>query len=178
MVSTYILSIEDFTNRADITPNIQTAKLKSYLGVVQEKYALKILCQALYDELLTQIAASSLTAVNTLLLPYVKDYLIYKTYSRYLLNANTLSTPAGLRVQTDTTSEAASDPTITALVKQADGDANFFQDQLATFLKCNDTDYPLWKNSICGCGNKVTQKLNQFSSIGKNIYRDERIDWT
>lgn len=175
--TTYILSIEDFANRADITINIQTAKLKSYMGVIQEQFALKILCQALYDQLLVEIAADSLTAANTALMPYLKDYLIYKTYERYLLNANALSTPGGIRVQSDATSEPASDKYIAELMRQADNDANFYQDKLVNFLDINYLDYPLWADTICDCSKGRTTKGNSFSKIGgsKGV---TKIRWT
>lgn len=177
MVTTYILSIEDFTNRADITINIQTAKLKTYIGVVQEQFAVKILCQALYDQLLTEIAAGTLTTENTALLPFLKDYLIYKTYSRYLLNANAMSTPGGIRVQVDATSEPASDKFISELMRQSDGDANFYQDLLVNFLDCNVNDYPLWKDTVCDCNKSRATKGNTFSKIGSSTDK-VRIFWT
>lgn len=176
MVTTYILSILDFTNRADITNNIDTAKLKSYLGVIQEKFAKKILCKTLYDQLLTQISGTLSTA-NTTLLPYVKDYLIYKTYSRYLLNAGALSTPAGIRTMSEPTSTPASVEYIGALIKQSDGDANFYQDELVNFLKNNEDDYPLWASSSCGCGT-LTKNNNQFSKVGRKKYIDDKINYT
>jgi len=177
MVTTYILSIEDFTNRADITVNIKTDKLKGYIGVVQEKFAVKILCQALYDQLLTEIAAGTLTTANTALLPFLKDYLIYKTYSRYLLNAPILSTPGGLRVQVDATSEPASDKLIAEIMRQSDGDANFYQDLLVNFLDCNVDDYPLWEGTVCDCNKNRTVKGNSFSKIGSSTGRIP-IRWT
>ena len=176
-ITTYILDISDFTNRADITVNIQTAKLKGYIGVIQEQFAVKIQCQALYDQILTEIAASTLTTANTALLPYLKDYLIYKTYSRYLLNANVMSTPGGLRVQTDATSDPASDKQVAEIMRQSDNDANFYQDKLVNFLDCNSSDYPLWEDTICDCSQSRTSKGGVFTKVGGSKGR-VRIDWT
>lgn len=176
-VITYILSISDFTNRADITVNIQTAKLKTYIGVIQEQFAIKILCKALYDQLLVEIAADTLTVANTALLPFVKDYLIYKTYARYLLNANAISTPGGIRVQSEATSEPASDKFVAELIRQSNNDANFYQDTLVDFLDCNVADYPLWADTICDCNRNRTTKGNSFSKIGQSKGQ-VKIRWT
>jgi hypothetical protein len=177
-VSTYILTTEDFTNRADISGNIITSKLNSYIGVIQEKYALKMLCQALYDELLDQICNNSLTTANTALLPFLKDYLIYKTYARYLVNSSIMSTPSGLRIQNDPTSQAATNEQLAPLVAQAENDANFYQDQLANFLIKNEDDYPLWKSSSCNCSpTQFTYKANQFSKIGGSTGKT-KVKWT
>lgn len=178
MVSTYILSVEDFTNRADIDPNVHTSRLKQFFGVVQEKYAKKILCVELYDQLLTEIAADELTTANDALLPYLKDYLIYKTWIRYLNSINAMSTPSGMRTQSDTTSDVASPELMNGLVNQARSDANFYQDELVNFLTCNKDDYPLWRDSQCGCAKDFTRKNNQFSVIGSPSTGNKTIDWT
>lgn len=164
----YIIKIEDFNNRADITINIKTDKLNGYIGVIQEQFAIKILCQALYDQILIEISGDSLTTANTALLPFLKDYLIYKTYGRYLLNANAMSTPGGIRVQVEATSEAATDKYVAELMRQSDNDANFYQDQLINFLDCNSTDYPLWEDTICDCKRTRTVKGNSFTKIGNS----------
>jgi len=91
-VDTYILTIEDFKERADITENIQTEKLKTWLGVVQEKYGEKILCEAFLTEILDQIENDTLTTANTALLPKIKDYFIFKVYKRYILGSGVLTT--------------------------------------------------------------------------------------
>jgi len=177
-VTTPILTIDDFTNKADISNNIKTSKLEPYIEVIQDQFGPKMLCELLYQELQDQICTSTLSAVNTLLLPFVKNYLIYKTYARYLVNANIIATPAGLRIQLDTTSVAATSEDLAPIVSQAETDANSYQDKLANFLIENETDYPLWKDSICNCKKSLrAQKQNQFSLIGK---KSDKVDlkWT
>lgn len=178
MITTYILEIEDFINRADITSNLQTSKLKSYLGVIQEKYAPKILCRELYNTVISQIESDTFTQPIEDLLPYLKDYLIYKTYARYLLNADVLSTPSGLRVQVDTTSQSLDSETRGAIIAQAKNDANFYQDELVNFLNLNSEEYPDWVDSKCGCSKGYSKRNNQFSLIGADRNVDERIKWT
>ena len=183
MVSTYILSIEDFEERADISANIKTNQLKIHLGVVQEKYAVKILCLDFYEEVLDYVVQAETTPdyidnpeiAN--LIPYLKDYLIYKTYVRYLLYANQKSTAAGVRVVSEPVSTPASDKLISEMIGNARSDANFYQDQLVNFLLCNEDDYPTWKDSICNCGDKHTRNLNRMSVVGskKTV---TKVKWT
>jgi hypothetical protein len=173
MAATYILTIDDFLAKADLSQNINTNKLNANIGVVQDVFGRKVLCNQLVDELLSQLP-NSLTDANEALLPYVKNFLIYKTYSDYLIGANLMSTPAGMRVQIDTTSDQASDKSMVAIQRRADGRADFYQDQLINFLKENEDDYPLWKASICNCyGNRRPQNGNVFSRVGS---QDRRVD--
>lgn len=178
MVDTYILSVEDFKNVADISPNVNTERLKQYLGVTQEKYAVKILCRELYNELLDEIENKTLSPANEALLPYLKDYLIRKTWYRYIQSINLLSTPAGLRTLNSTTDNVATPEQMQPVANLALSDANFYQDELVGFLKCNADDYPLWRDSICGCSDKLTNKNNQFSIVGKSNFGNKPIEWT
>lgn len=172
MTSTYLIDISDFKRRADISQTINTDKLKAQIGITQEKYAVKILCQNLYNEIIGEYP-DSLSPANTALLPFIQDFLIYKTYDRYLVSSNILPTPSGMRVQTDTTSDAASEDQMKSLRGQANSDANFYQDKLVNFLIKNVDDYPLWKNSNCNCnptnrpinGNKISRVGRSTSSV-------------
>lgn len=177
MTSTYLIDIDDFKRRADISQNLDTNKLKASIGITQEKYIVKILCQNLYNEIIGEFP-DSLSAANTALLPFIEDFLIYKTYTRYLKGSNLLATPSGMRVQTDTTSTVATDDQMTEVIREAHSDANFYQDKLVNFLIKNEDDYPLWKASICNCGtSKRPVNANRFSTIGKKASRT-RIKWT
>lgn len=167
----YILSIEDFKRKADISANLNTDKLKAQIGATQDQFAYKILCNELLAEILSQLP-DDLSEANEALMPYLKNYLIYKTYARYLVGANLMATAAGMRVQIDATSDAANDKQMAEVRKQAENDANFYQDTLVNFLIKNEDDYPLWKDSICNCNrNSMTQRQNMFSKIGSSIQK-------
>lgn len=175
-VSTYIITASDFESRADISGNILTKKLQAQIGPTQEQYGIKILCREFYAEVLAVVDGDTSAAITTLL-PYIKDFLVYKTYARYLTGANVLMTPAGARVSIDQTSTPASDKQISEIARQADNDANFYQDTLVNFLTLNQDDYPTWRDSICGCGDRRTKKNNQFSIVGGNKPKTD-INWT
>ncbi len=178
-VTTYIITIEDFESRADISENIQTKKIQAQIAPTQEKYAIKILCRDFYEEVLAHIdGTTTVTAVITTLLPFLRDFLVYKTYARYLVGAPVMMTATGPRTQIDTTSDIATDKLISEMIGLARSDANFYQDQLVNFLTLNADDYPTWEDSICGCDDKRrTENNNQFSLVGRNK-RETRIDWT
>jgi hypothetical protein len=177
-VSTYIISTADFISRADLSQNIITQKIQAQIAPTQEKFGRsKILCWDFYNEVLDVVSGAETSAVITTLLPYLKDFLVYKTYARYLRNANVLLTPAGGRISSDTTSVAASREDMSDLIDQALEDANSYQDTLVNFLTLYQNDYPTWRDSICGCGDRRTKKNNQFSIIGSNKTKTP-IEWT
>jgi len=183
-VTTYIIDSEDFINRADLSLNIATPKLLAQIGPTQEIYVIKILCREFYDEVLAVVAGTTTSALITTLLPFIKDFLVYKTYREYIIGANVLSSAAGLRTQTSDSSAPASDKQLAEIKGQAKERANFYQDQLVNFLILNEDDYPTWKDSVCNCvgitlnGKRTLNRrralnANMFSSAGS---RNNRVD--
>jgi len=177
MVSTYIITVSDFTSRADVSQNVITQKLQAQIAPVQEMYGIKVLCREFYAEVIDVVSGNTTSAPITALLPYLKDFLVYKTYAEYLVGAGVMMTPAGARVQVSQTDEAASDKQIGELIAQAQNRANFYQDTLVNFLTLNVDDYPTWEDSICGCGDRRVKNNNQFSIIGANR-KTQDIRWT
>jgi len=177
MVSTYIITTADFTSRADISQNILTTKIQGQIAPVQEIYGIKVLCREFYAEVLSVVAGTTTSAVITTLLPFIKDFLVYKTYAEYLVGAGLMMTPAGARVSIDATSEAASDKQVGEILAQARNRANFYQDTLINFLTLNELDYPTWAASECGCSDRRTKNNNQFSIVG-NTRKTQPIEWT
>ena len=175
-VSTYIIEAADFKSRADLSQNIQTQKIQAQIAPTQEIYGIKVLCNEFYDEVLAVVEGGTDADITTVL-PYIKDFLVYKTYAEYLVGASILMTPAGGRVSIDATSDPASDAAIGALIAQAQNRANFYQDRLVNFLELNADTYTTWRDSICGCGDRRTKNNNQFSLVGGRN-KEHRIEWT
>lgn len=176
-VSVYIITTEDFKSRVDLSENILTNRIQTQIGPTQEQFAIKILCRDFYQEVLNVVDGSTPSTVIDTLLPFLRDFLVFKTYARYLPGGNVIMTPAGARVSIDATSEPASDKQVSEIARQAHNDANFYQDTLVNFLTLNQDDYPTWRDSICGCGDRRTKFNNQFSMIGRTRVKT-RIDWT
>ena len=177
MTTVYLIDIDDFTRRADLSKNINTDKIKAQIGITQEKYAVKMLCQDLYDLVISQYP-NGLSPANEALLPYIQDFLVYKTYARYLVSANAHSQPGGMFSMNDSAGTKLTPEEMAPIIAQAQGDANFYQTQLQNFLVKNEDDYPLWKDSICQCGrNRRPVNLNRFSKVGSKG-SETQIRWT
>jgi len=177
-VSTYIITISDFQSRADISENILTRKIQAQIGPTQEQFAIKILCRDFYAEVLAHIDGTTVVATIATLLPFLKDFLVFKTYTRYLVGAPIMMTATGQRTVVEPTSDIASDKLISEQLALARNDSNFYQDTLVNFLTLNADDYPTWRDSICGCDDdRRVEKNNQFSIVGSNKRRT-RINWT
>lgn len=131
------------------------------LNVDEKKYnmVLKLAQQDLRDELgpefyteiETEFNAETLTTDNaTLYDDYIKDYLAWLTYFKFLKFANVDVTPTGVREFNDENSSVASDIKMYSLEKNVLNEANNYKYRMVNYLKeaqSNDsTKYPLWTN--------------------------------
>lgn len=103
-----------------------------------------------YSEIETQYNAETLTADNaTLYESYIKDFLAWQTYFKYLKFANVNPTPTGIREFSDANSTVASDIKMYSLEKNVLQTANDYKYAMINFLnesQTNDsTKYPLWE---------------------------------
>lgn len=174
----YILDINDFVGKSDITSYIETDRLTQYLGIVQEKSCLEVLCRRTYNELISQLESGGeggLDANYTSLLPYVKNFLIYRTVERYVINADFISTNAGFRKHTDEVSEGLTNAEKDILIKQAQSDSTFYKNELINFLDDNKDNFPLWAESQCSCTKFHPVQNIRFS---KNLKNKKKINWT
>jgi deoxyribodipyrimidine photolyase len=175
--NTFILSVTDFENVIDLNNNIAQNRLKQVFGRVQEPALLPIICREFYNELIEEIETNTLTTANEILLPYIKDFLIYKSMARYYATANYKSTPAGIRVHTDTISSQANPDQMRQLIDMVNKDASFYQDELVNFLQANQDDYPTWRDSSCGNCNNFS-KASANIRFGANRSTKTKINWT
>ena len=181
--NTYILSITDFTTRADLSAYIRTDRLRQFFGIVQEQACLQVICKEMYDEIIDQLAQGGeqyLEPEYSVLLPYLKDFLVYKTMIRYVQTGGYFSTAGGIKKQIDQVSENLSGSERSELTQIYKNDAAYYQDQLIGFLHANEDDYPLWKDSRCNCYRKyATAPGNSVRFAGKKKEDDpNRIRWS
>jgi len=173
-MSSQILSQSDFTSKADLPSNIKESRFNASAMIVQEKFLPFVLCKETYEEFIDQWndgGESYLDQKYQDLLPYVKNYLIFKTYQRLVTLGNFINTVSGQRViQTDIDREVTSAEKA-IIVKQADEDADFYRDDLLNYLEDNKDVFPLWKKSKCFCDRYSKGISNLRFSDNKRRYK-------
>lgn len=152
----YILSLSDFTDRFDLSPNTLQRRYKQTARIVQQKFGSEVICRKTYNEIISQLAQGDgeetyLDEKYVTLLPYIKDYLAAKTYARYVTDSQTISTASGLVVDQDDTSRRLTNEELEVMTRKVESDADFYRDELYNFLQDNKDTYTLWRDSICAC---------------------------
>lgn len=149
-----ILTFEDFKGVADVPNNVDEDKLNSIAIIQQEKFLTYILCKETYDKFLEQwiTGESYLEERFANLLPYIKKYLIFKTFERLIFQGDYINTASGFRVVETEIDRKTLANEKSALVKQAQEDSEFYKDVLANYLETNKKEFPEWAKSKCGCG--------------------------
>lgn len=163
--------------------NVDEKKYNMVLKLAQQDLK-NVLGPEFYTEIETQYDANpqTLTSDNIALYDnYIKDYLAWQTYFKYLKFANTDATPTGIREFNEENSSIASDIKMYSLEKNVLQTANDYKYSLINFLKesqANDAmKYPLWedkcKDEMSFSITSVDKKSDALIRVNKSIITNE-----
>ena len=111
-----------------------------------------ILCRDFYFELIAEFNAESYTGLNEILVEnYIRPFLSWLAYERYILLGSQSNTKSGFREHLDPDSQPITEERLKSLVKNAYQDTLFFKGLLLEYLYDNKDDFPTWKASGCYC---------------------------
>lgn len=152
--------------------NLDEKKVKMSLRLAQEDLS-DILGPEFYAEIETQYAVSNDTfsMVNaTLYEDYLKDFLAWATYHRYMGFSQSESTPTGFRKFTDENSTSLEGGELDSLEKNAGAMVQRYKNKIINYLRLQksilSTSFPLW----------VDRCDDNFGWAISGIERDSRLD--
>jgi hypothetical protein len=174
---TLLISLNDLKDRVDMPWATDEEDVKPLIISCQTANLKPMLCDDLYNELITQQGAGSFSAANALLMPYVVEYLCRQVYRRYVITSSVKATKSGLRQMGDTETQNISEATRSLIAKMAQEDSETAEASLKGYLIGNIDTYPLYRDSVC---NKSDRRWGQngeysFSSVGYAKRKDKAI---
>lgn len=146
----YFISVSDFAPDVPMPSDVDTDKLAGPIIDTQETFIRPLLCDDLYDELCTQVAAGTLTAANqTLLDDYIKPVHIRYAFADFLFRHPMTVTKESIVRKISTESELVDMEYINKVIEKYNSYGQTFASKLINFLKDNEDTYPLWDNCRC-----------------------------
>jgi len=144
-----MMTTAEVKTNALVNANIDTAYLDQYILLAQRKYFRKFLDNDFYEELLTQIAASSLTSDNsTLLESYIKPALAHYIVYESLPQLRNSIDKGGVYLNLSETSDAVSDFGYGQVRDDYLAKADALREEIDFFIKDaqkdDSTKYPLY----------------------------------
>lgn len=152
--------------RVNIHPSVDAQSLEPSLYQAHLSYK-EVVCPDLYDQLIAQTEASTLTAANQLLITKSKDYLVQQTYLYYLLNQGAIAYPKGLRVVTGQNEDLPSVDWLKQMMQQVRSSSEYARVYITRFLCDHQADYPLWN---C-CSTLASTRTTISAGVQKNKKR-------
>jgi hypothetical protein len=150
----------------DLATNIQESRMNNFILQIENSK----LAQILGLDLLAYLRAN-LTNVNIVaLLPFVKDFLIFATYDKYLSEYRFFNTPVGI---TQKRSDFSNDLEINQLQLVIDNNLQICKIKegfLNEYLCDNSANYPLWCKSEKGA---MSNRSFRRSKLINNNYGTE-----
>lgn len=149
----YLIPLSYLNEACALSLNIEEKKFKMVLKIAQEDLR-DILGSEYYSEIETQYAPSGdtfTTANATLYEDYLKDYLAWATYHRFLGFSQSDSTPTGEREFADDSSTILSGVKLLSKEKNVENMVSRYRDRIINYLRLErskvSTAFPLWVDS-------------------------------
>lgn len=145
-----LISVNDIKNRGYIDENVDEMNIRSVIYEAQRIHTRDIIGSGLYDELESQRIANTLTALNTTLLGYVKDALIYWTlYEGLEVFQYKIRNKAVMKSNSDN-SQPVDLYELKHLSARFKDKAEYFDERLRRYLLQNESSYPLYTSPGTG----------------------------
>jgi hypothetical protein len=140
------IDIAVLKDQSVINENVDSKLLIPTLIAVQDVYLYGILGKNLYNELITQINAESVTPLNTTLLTdYIQPYLINKVLSQCVIDINYKFKNKALMVGSSDNAQPLDNSGMSLIQVKYANFAESYRGKLVDYLVENSTDYPLFK---------------------------------
>lgn len=145
---TEMMTTAEVKTIAIVNSNLDTAYIDQYILFTQRKYLREFLSKEFYEELLTQIAASTLTTNNTNVLVYIKNALAHYIVYESLPQVRNQIAKGGVFNNLNATSEPATDLGFGNTRQDYLMKAENFREEIDYYIKQiredDDTAYPLY----------------------------------
>jgi uncharacterized protein DUF6712 len=155
-INHFINSAEQFSEYHEINSSRRLFKaIRTIMKRVETDSILGVICQGLFDEIKSQIAANTVSANNSKLLPYIKTAVAKLTMAEALNELPLTISPEGVQLLStgDTQNmeirSTAPAEKIIVLQKKCEQIAADQLRQLVEVMEVNITDYPLYSSSTC-----------------------------
>ncbi len=138
-----ICGIADVADDKTVNVSIQQA---------QNKDLRAILCIDFLNELIVEFNAESYTGLNeTLVEDFIRPYLSWLAYEKFVLIGSQSNTKAGFREHLDDDSQPITEARLKSLMKNAYQNVIFYKGLLLEYLYDNETEFTTWRTSGCYC---------------------------
>lgn len=161
-----LISIDRLKEFSVINENVDSKLIEPTIINVQELYLYDVLGKDLYNEIITQVNASSVTSLNqTLLNDYVEPYLINKVISEAVIDLNFKIRNKGIQTNSSDNGQPVGLTELSQLQGKYNNLAEGYKTKIENFLCENGTDYPLYL------------PINKHSTIGGIYVGNKRVDY-
>lgn len=160
----FLISISDLKDITPIDGNVDETLFTQSVLYCQEIYVKDICGTALYNELLSQVDAGTLTALNTTLVnDYIQPALRYYIMAEILKPLSLRITNVGVMQNNTTHSQSVSVTELSELEDHYKNRAEVLATRATNYLCANESSYPLYRNPGSGA-DVIVPKSEQYNS--------------
>lgn len=149
-----------------LNDNIDSEFLKAQIYYTQERFVQPLLGTDLYQEIINQYSANTLTALNQILLDnYIRFMLINYTAGEVIPLIHYRIDNIGVHNRSDTNFNPVQHTEVEYLCIQYKNQGAFYAEQLNNYLHEHEEDYPLFLN-----GNNTLDKIRPINKTVRSAF--------
>ena len=144
------ISRSDLVKKSVLNGNIDADKFMQYIEIAQDIELHKLLGTKLYDKLMADIIASSISGDYSVLMGYIKPVLIHYATIEYLYYAGFEVANGGVFRHSSENSAAASVQEIEMMIDRERKTAKQYADRLVDYICANPNSFPEYYQNSTG----------------------------
>lgn len=146
-----LITKNDIIKACALSDNADDGRINVCIGQSQNGLRV-ILCKDFYNQLITEFNNEAYTGLNeTLVEDYIRPFLCWLAYEKYILIGSQANTKAGFREHLEDNSQPVTDQRLKSLMKNAYEQSEFYKSLLKEYLYDNENSFATWKASGCYC---------------------------
>jgi len=143
-MATYFASETLFKSTVPINQSVEMSAINPFLESAQLLFIRDILGSKLYDEVLTQYSAQTLTANNTTLVTYIKPCVCWRAFELYLPFAKNEVRNKGVVSLTGEFETSSDLENLKYIRNEAKNISEFYESQLKNYLENYSVSFPFY----------------------------------
>lgn len=137
-------------NNGEIHSNLDEGYIKPIIRMAQETVIKELLGSAMYDDLISEIEAESVSANYTSIQDYLANIMLWEVHARVVKQTTLKLTNQGAVTKSGDNNTALTAAEIGSLAQTYRNKADYYRGRLWKYLCENSSSYPLWYNPPSG----------------------------
>ena len=167
---TKLITKTDVSTWTGLSKHVEDKRIDPHILSIQDRYLYGLLGKALYDTLLAQKEADTLTVDNQALVNELTPYIAYKVAAAYLPFSGVMHQQKGALMPSDNHGKNISSKMLEAQVNAMEQSASTHRRNVLHYLQNNKASFPTWDEQCASDSHKTPFRITPVKRINRGRF--------